>query len=84
MVSMESVNSREHLSAVVRGRYYVAGFEVGAMRSPAKQSMWPAEARRGKGMDSPLQPPEGQPCPHLNFSPVRHIILQIRNLVIYQ
>lgn len=37
----------------------------------------PRHAERGKGkeMDSSLEPPERtQPCQHLNYNPVRHIL----------
>ena len=51
----------------------VAGFEDG--KGPqTKESGKPLDARKGKEMESPLEPPEGiQPCQHLNFSSVRCI-----------
>ena len=65
VVPVESIRSSksERFSAVVRGRHNVAALEDGAMGSPAKESMWPTESRRGQGLYSPLHLPKEYSLP---------------------
>ena len=43
---------------VKKTRSSIAGFEDRGMAPRAKESWWPLEAGRGKGVDSPLEIPE--------------------------
>jgi len=52
-----------------------ADFEDGERGPQAKECRWPPEARKGRKMNPPLEPPErSKPCQYLDFSPVRPML----------